>query len=107
MTLTEYDGVWAVTFESLDDGHRLTADYFTDKSEADEFAGRFRGGKDPRVVQVSLWHTCDNPCNRKWYKIEGSRHVEVLVDRQYYRKSGLEKLSPQEKRALGIVSSQW
>lgn len=102
MTLTEYDGIWSVTYESLDDGHRLVADYFTDKAEADAFAGEFRGGRDPRVVQTVLWHTADHPTNRRWYRFEGSNRVEVMVDRQFYRKTGLAKLSPQERRALGV-----
>jgi hypothetical protein len=102
MTLTEYDGIWEVTYESLDDGHRLVADYFTTKGEADTFAREFRGGRDPRVVQTVLWHTADHPTNRQWFKFEGGRRVEVMVDRQYYRRSGLAKLSPQERRALGV-----
>ena len=99
-TLTEYNEIWMVTYESAGDGHRLIADYFTDKAEAESYArsGKFR---DMRVVQGTLWHT--QGLGREWYKIEGGRMSRVVVDRQRLILSAMKKLTKQELLALGVT----
>ena len=65
--------IWAVTYISRDDGHRLTAAYFRDKGDADTYCATTAHGDDQQVVQTTLWQDGD-----RWYKVE-RREVEVDV----------------------------
>ena len=94
--LKEVECLWAVTYTSRDDGHRITADVFSERSEAERFCRKNRYGHDQRVVQTSLWQ---DTLNGKYYRLSMS---EVAVDSPLLRERALAKLTPDEKGALGL-----
>lgn len=97
-TLKEVEYLWAVTYTSRDDGHRLTAAVFTDQKEADKYCRERAFGEKQAVVQTSLWK---NEWSGKFYEVSMR---EVHVDQPLHRKRGLEKLTEQERNALGVSS---
>lgn len=88
MTLNEY--IWAVSIVSPDDGHRITVSYWTDQRKADADA-RKRGGK---VYQTSLWKDSSG----RYYHLLTEEVGVDLPD----RRDVLDKLSPAERKVLGI-----
>lgn len=100
--LAEYEYIWAVTYTSPDDGHRLTAEYFSEKGAADKFAGTLEQRNNPQVVQTTLWHDQRTPSERTWYTFKNGSPSEVMVDRVLKRQSAVSKLTPAERKALGV-----
>lgn len=88
MQLTRYEYIWAVTYESKDDGHRLTDSYWTDINKAEQRAKKINGS----LVQIDLFNGLG-----KWYKVE---YKEVEVD-PLSKEEVLKKLSEKERKALG------
>jgi hypothetical protein len=96
--LKEIEYLWAVTYTSRDDGHRLTAAVFTDRKEADKYCRERAFGIDQKVVQSSLWMDTDSG---KYYEVTKR---EVDVDGPVHRERAWAKLSPAERNALGVTS---
>ena len=95
MTLERREYLWAVAYESRDDGHRVTAAVFTDREEAERF--RKEGGEhNSAVVQTSLWY-CPN--TEKYFE---AKLTTVPVDNHTIRQRALAKLTAQERDALGV-----
>jgi hypothetical protein len=94
--LKEIEYLWAVTYTSRDDGHRLTAAVFTDRKEAEKHCRERAFGIDQKVVQSSLWMDTDSG---KYYEITKR---EVDVDGPVHRERAWAKLSPAERKALGV-----
>ena len=96
MVLTKQEYTWAITYESADDGARVVHSYWTSVSEANTYCSTHAVGKEQAVVQCELWK--DN--NGGWWLVSLR---PVSVDMEKHRVSALAKLTPDEKRALGLV----
>lgn len=94
MALVPNEYMWAVTYNSRDDGHRLVAAYFKERSDADLHCKQTDHGIDQQVVQTTLWQE-----DGRWYVVS---QREVEVDEPLIRKRAISKLSEEEKRVLGI-----
>ncbi len=94
--LEEIQSLWAVTYINRDDGHRMTAAVFTDRNQADVYSRATRFGNHQSISQVSLWK---DAVSGKFYEISKR---EVFVDLPLHRKRALEKLTEEERSALGV-----
>lgn len=91
--MREWDCVWVITCTSPDDGRRVECSYFTDMHKAEEVRKTMDPRLNPQRQQISLWKDGD-----RWYKVE---RKEVFVDVPS-RQEVLAKLSPAERKVLGI-----
>jgi len=96
MQLRENNYIWAVTYISRDDGHRVTAAYFTQRKTAEEFCQSRAYGDQQTVVQTSLMQDMSSG---RFFEVKTR---EVKVDEQVHRESALKKLTPQERDALSV-----
>ena len=94
--LQEKDCLWAITYTSRDDGHRLQGPVFSHFQVAHSFSDQNSYGLDQQVTQTRLWY---DPQTHRYYKIHKE---EVKVDEETNKAEGLKKLSIEEKRALGL-----
>jgi hypothetical protein len=88
MTLEGY--IWGVSIISPDDGHTITVSYWTDHSKACEDACKRHGN----VYQTSLWMDSSG----RYYKV----HTEEVGVNLPDRNDVLKKLTPEEKKVLGL-----
>lgn len=94
-TLKECEYLWAVSYTSLDDGHTIRDAVFTQREFAERHLEGWRLGGEPKIVQVKLW------------KDDQGDYYEVLltqvdVDQPELKRKAMQKLSPQELKALGV-----
>ena len=87
--------VWGVTYVSRDDGSRVVAHVFSKQGDADRFCRSLTSGDDQRVVKTTIWQ---DDCGI-FYEITKK---QVSVDAPLHRESGLAKLTPAERAALGV-----
>ena len=103
MTLTECEYIWEPVWKSSDGNEVHTGVYFSSKRLADDYIRtEMPQYTSVEATQSSLWHDGGSGDNKTYYKFVSNRPVEVLVDAEAARASALKKLTPKERKALGL-----
>lgn len=97
MDYLERKYLWKVTYTDKTDGTRGVAAYFTNKNDAERYCREECRGSDPAVLQASLWVGQDDGL---FYQVTAK---QIPVDVSAHRRRALEKLTADEKLALGIT----
>ncbi len=102
--------VYAVSRTSVDDGHRGTIAWFSMASEASKFCEKLRQEvrpfpgltPDPTFHEFEAWVEKNQYGSWNYYVPANGVFDELPVDRELHRESGLRKLTPKERKALGV-----
>lgn len=97
----EQCNVYLVTRVSSDDGHRIKVAWFSDECEASAFRNKIKNG-EPCVVPAIAWKEVSQYGGFNYYIPANGEFDKLPVDRELYRESGLKKLTPREREALGV-----
>lgn len=94
--------VYKVSRLSPDDGYRITIAWFSTEAEALRFSNTLPIEHMPNVNPAEAYLEVSQYGGVNYYIPANGEFDELPVDREIYRKSGLEKLTLQERKALGV-----
>ncbi len=94
--------VWVVSRLSMDDGHRINVAWFSAEKTAVDFCRAIPIEHRANLNVFEAWSEVSQLGSLCYYVPANGKFDELPVDYEIYRKSGLQKLTHSERKALGV-----